>query len=368
MNKIETKKKPWTKVTVMHSAEIAVMHQKAGMKIKEILEQFPQYSPRSVYRHAKKQISEEAPFDKRKTNKGRPPKLTVRDKRNTLRAVPKLRRREGGFTASRVALEAGVNTKVCVRTVRKVMNRSGYRYLQARNKGLVKLLDMRKRIQWCKKMKRLKLGLRFWTEGISFYLDGKGFAWKRNPQDQARAPKARVWRKRSEGLDFGCTGKAGKAGVTNLNFMVAISHGKGVVLCQRYHGTITGATIVLDHFPGAFQRSANPKGKCILQDNCPRQNSAAGRQAIYQTNGKVFKIPARSPDLNPIENYFNLVTQQLQKDAKERNITCESKQEFEARIKKTMTNFDRSTIDKIIESMPKRVDLVLKGGGKRLKY
>ena len=31
-----------------------------------------------------------------------------------------------------------------------------------------------------------------WTEGIAFYLDETGFMYKRNPLDQARAPKARV--------------------------------------------------------------------------------------------------------------------------------------------------------------------------------
>ena len=30
------------------------------------------------------------------------------------------------------------------------------------------------------------------TEGIAFYLDETGFTFKRNPLDQARAPKARV--------------------------------------------------------------------------------------------------------------------------------------------------------------------------------
>jgi len=38
-------------------------------------------------------------------------------------------------------------------------------------------------------------------------LDGKGFEFKSNPSDQARAPKGRLWRKRKEGLDIHCTAK-----------------------------------------------------------------------------------------------------------------------------------------------------------------
>jgi hypothetical protein len=32
-----------------------------------------------------------------------------------------------------------------------------------------------------------------WTQDIAFYLDGTGFAYKRNPLDQALTPKGRVY-------------------------------------------------------------------------------------------------------------------------------------------------------------------------------
>lgn len=373
MNNKKQNQKNWTKVSIRHSAAMAALHQRSGVKIKELCEMYSQYSARSISRHAKRTITEEDPYDKRKNNKGRPPILTLRDKRNILRLIPKLRRRDGCFTAAKVAVEAGVANKVHVRTVTKFMNQSGYRFLQARKKGLLSLKDLKKRLAFSRKIQRNKLGLRFWTEGISFYLDGKGFAWKRNPQDQARAPKARIWRKSGEGLNVGCTAKAGKAGVTNLNFMVAISYQRGVVLCERYHGSITGqkfAEIVYNHFPATFDKTINPRAKRILQDNCPRQNSALAKKAIYsnKVGGKIFTIPPRSPDLNPIENFFHLVTKQLEKDAKAQNITKESKEEFEERIKATMMNFNRETIDHLIESMPNRIKSVIAQRGRRLKY
>jgi len=162
-----------------------------------------------------------------------------------------------------------------------------------------------------------------------------------------------------------------KAGVTNLNFMVAISYGRGVVLCERYYGNITGekfAKIVKEKFPEAFANSANPRGKRVLQDNYPKQNSAAAKKAIYDVHGKIFTVPARSPDLNCIENFFALVGRKLRNDSIQNNITCESKEEFEERIKSTMRDFSHEEIDKSIESMPKRVDLVLKHRGNRIKY
>ena len=39
----------------------------------------------------------------------------------------------------------------------------------------------------------------FWTDGVSFCLDGISFAHKTNPRDQARSTKSMAWRKRGEG-------------------------------------------------------------------------------------------------------------------------------------------------------------------------
>ena len=60
----------------------------------------------------------------------------------------------------------------------------------------------------------------------------KDLIFKTNPLDQARAPKAREWRKKNEGLEIGCTAKGKKEGSVNSNFMVGISYNGGVVLCE----------------------------------------------------------------------------------------------------------------------------------------
>lgn len=172
-------------------------------------------------------------------------------------------------------------------------------------------------------------------------------------------------------MDVGCTAKAGKAGVTNLNFFVGISYNKGVVLCERYYGTVTGekfASVVKKHFPDALEKSINPKGKRIIQDNCPRQNSKLATAAMWKIGAKLTKIPPRSPDINCIENLFAQVSQELDRQAKDQKIKSETKEEFEARIRKTFMEFPVERIDKLIESMPKRIDEILKNGGKRINY
>ena len=363
-------KKGRQKVSLEHSAIIRAAYQLSNIRGANLLKMFPQYSKASIYKHAKKPLNGEAARDKRKQNKGRPRKLSLQDKRSIVRSLKSLREKEGSFTSKRIQHDSGVK-HVSSRTIRNHLNQEGYRYLQTRKKGLLHAKDLKSRVRFCRKIKRQQLGDEFWRTGISFYLDGKGFQYKRNPYDQARAPGAREWRKRGEGLKFNCTAKGKKEGGVNVNFMVAISYGKGVVLCEQYDGPITGkkfAAIVKSSFSKAFKKSSNQKGKRFLMDGCPRHNSMIAKRAIENVGGLVFKIPPRSPDLNPIENFFHTLTVRLNNDAIKNQITRESFAELSARVKATAMNFCPEEIDKIIDSMDKRITAVIKQNGQRTKY
>ena len=251
------------------------------------------------------------------------------------------------------------------------MNEEGYGYLRSRKKGLLSPTDLKNRLRFCRRMRKFKIGQEFWNRHIAFYLDGKGFEYKKNPFDQARAPKVREWRRKCEGLSLGCTSKGRKEGTVNCNFMVGISYNHGVVLCEQYSGAINGekmAEIVYSSFNNAFEKSIDPRGRRFLQDGCPRQNSKAAREAFESVNALVFKIPSRSPDLNPIENFFHSVSDKLRQQALHNRIEKETFNEFSARVKKTLLEYPAADIDKIIESMDKRIEMVLKARGMRIKY
>ena len=49
-----------------------------------------------------------------------------------------------------------------------------------------------------------------------------------------------------------------------------------------------------EHFPGMFEKSANPRGKLFLQDGDPSQNSKLSCKAVDQVRCRLFKIPPRS--------------------------------------------------------------------------
>ena len=58
----------------------------------------------------------------------------------------------------------------------------------------------------------------------------------------------------------------------------------------------------------------------FLQDGDPTQNSRKPKKAFDDVGCRMFSIPARSPDINPIENMFNNVHKILREDAIEHHI------------------------------------------------
>lgn len=179
--------------------------------------------------------------------------------------------------------------------------------------------------------------------------------------------------KKGEELDLHNTAKAKKEGVGSrtAKFFCAISYGRGFIECHHYIERLNGQfcqDYIMERFPDVFQSSANPRGKLFLQDGDPNQNSAAAHLAMDTVGCCLFKIPARSPDLNPIENAFHNIRTKLNEDALEGKIEHESFQQFCNRVRRTVLAYSPEIIDRTIDSMWKRIDLVIKNKGIRTKY
>ena len=345
-----------------------------GMSVREV-SRICKISRSSVWRIGRENTDKKSLKTKREDSmkRGRPRKITERAKRHMLKCFKELRAKEGNFTVRRLMERSGVSEKdVSSRTVNRMLNEEGYFFLQSRKKGLVTSDDLKKRVKFATAMQREHPEENFWTDKVAFYLDGTGFVFKTNPLSQAQAPRGRAWRKSSEGLHFGCTARGKKEGTGGkvLKLMVAISHKEGVVLCERYdiNSGLHFANFIEEHFELTFRKAKKGVSRLWLQDGDPSQNSAIARNAMDRVNAELLKIPARSPDLNPIENFFHLVSRRLRSDAIDQQITKETFAQFQERVIKTVYSIDPRTIDNLIASMHSRVQEVIKQKGNRLKY
>ena len=128
------------------------------------------------------------------------------------------------------------------------------------------------------------------------------------------------------------------------------------------------AKLIKPKFPEALEETINPRAKCILQDGDLAQNSRKASHSFTSTGAKVFKIPARSPDLNPIENVFHLIRRKLVCEARVNHIVKENIEEFSNRVENILLSYTADKIDKIIDTMSKRLNMILKVCRQRIKY
>ena len=308
------------------------------------------------------------------SRRGRPRKVSDRSVRKLLRTLRDMQMRNVHITVKNVVEKSGLSLEMASRrTFSRYLNEEGYSYLQARKKGLLSENDRKVRLQFARKMKRkVKQNPDFWTNEVAFFLDGVSFIHKYNPQSGASCNKSHVWRRKGEGLKF--TSKASKnlAGGRRLHVVIAIAYGKGVILKVPYE-KMSGeffALFICRHFNLAFAQ-AGPKAngrRLFVMDNDPSQRSKAAAKALEGIEAELLEIPARSPDVDCIENVFHLVKRFLEEEAIALNITKECFEEFKQRVFTAFDSIPVAVIDNIILSMSKRIEAILTCKGHRTKY
>lgn len=346
------------------------LRQMKGFSVRKVAE-ICNISRGSVCRIAKEKLGTTT---RTKTIRKRGPKfkLSERQQRQLIRAISVLRDRQGNFTCKRLMEEAGIEREqVSERTVCRYLNAHGYFYLQSRKKGLMTRKDLKNRVRFARKMQR-EYSANVWTSQIGFYLDGTSIAYKRNPLDQAKAPEARIWRKKTEGLEIGCVAKGRKEGTGGklVKLMVAISYDKGVICCEPYE-ELNGrffATFIKTHFRRMFLQADKGNPRLWIQDGDPSQNSGLAKSAMRRARSTLILLPPRSPDLNPIENLFPVVRRILRRQALQQGIQQETFKQFQTRVKAAFRSIPVRTINRIIASMANRISLVIKNKGRRLNY
>ena len=160
--------------------------------------------------------------------RGHPRKISSRVERMLKRNILKMRSRGIAITVKKLVEYSGLNFQTASeRTYLRCLNNMGFWFLQARKKGLLNERNKKSSLQFARRMERYERSHPgYWANEVAFYLDGVSFVYKSNPMSAAMAPKARVWCRKSEGLQV--TGKGSKdlAGDKRLHVIVSIDYGK----------------------------------------------------------------------------------------------------------------------------------------------
>ena len=177
---------------------------------------------------------------------------------------------------------------------------------------------------------------------------------------------------KTEGLASECIAKGHKEGTGGkvLPLIVAISCNKRIICCEPYE-KMNGryfAVFIDNHFDRLFGAADKGCTRMFLQDGDPSQNSVSARAAMQRTNSTLIKLCPRSPDLAVIENVFPMVSRMLKRQALQQQLRRETFEQFKNRVISTFHSIPVETVNNLIRSMPKRIDMVIRNEGKRIKY
>ncbi len=172
------------------------------------------------------------------------------------------------------------------------------------------------------------------------------FIWKQGP---------RVWRK-SGGAQNPCCLKSCVKFPQSVMIWVAMSSAGVGPLCFL-KSTVNAAIYqeMLKHFMLPSADKLYGDADFIFQQDLAPAHTAKGTKSWFNDHGvTVLDWPANSPDLNPIENLWGIVKRKM-RDTRPNNAD-----ELKATVKETWASIPPQQCHKLITSMPRRIEAVIK--------
>ncbi|GBC22304.1 IS630 family transposase [Rhizophagus irregularis DAOM 181602=DAOM 197198] len=287
---------------------------------------------------------------------GCPKKLTERDKRH-LKAIINKNRREPEEKIRKIFMESTGND-VGRRTIQRTLYGMGYNSCAALRKPCVSECNRKIRLNWARER-------RLWTIN-----DWKKIVWS----DESRFTmfqndgKIRVWRLQKEKYDINYlvpTMKHGGGGVMmwgcftwfGLGPLVRID---GRVNSQRYIEEILGYHVI-----PFLERFEEENGDYLFQqDNAPIHTSARTREFCEEMGINLLSWPGQSPDLNPIEHLWD----ELERRIRAKQNHPKNLGELEELLQECWSEISCEVYQKLVESMNRRIEAVIKARGYPTRY
>ncbi len=173
----------------------------------------------------------------------------------------------------------------------------------------------------------------------------------------------RVWRKGGEAHSPSCMKSSVKFPQSVMIWGAMSSAGVGPLCFLKTNVTAPVYQEILEHFmlPSADQLFKDADF-IFQQDLAPAHTAKSTKSWLNDHGVGVLDWPANSPDLNPIENLWGIVKRKM-RDKRPKNAD-----ELKATVKETWASILPQQCHKLITSMPRRIEAVIKAKGAPTKY
>lgn len=283
---------------------------------------------------------------------GRPRKTDERLDHAIVRAVKKNRR----VTAIRIAEEVSMSFKITLSpsTIRNRLHAAGLKGRAARKKPYLTKKHKAARTKYaddCLKFTPAEWQRVVFSDESSVWMTGS-------------AGRVFVWRSPGEEFNEECTVPTFKSGRETLMVWGCITwEGVGALhICTESVNAAYYKTIL----EGNLQATTSVLGLTgevlFVQDGAPAHRARATKKYLEERNVRCLNHPAQSPDLNPIENLWAHLKREVSKNP------ASSKSDLIKKLEDIWYDIDPLVVQKLYESMPKRLQQVKKNKGGHTKY
>jgi len=240
-------------------------------------------------------------------------------------------------------------------TVRRALHREGYHGRVGVRKPFVSEVNRIKRLKWSQERLAWDSEWNFiiWSDESRFELSGGN-------------RRKWVWRRTEQRMDVDCLIPTFKSGEKSVMVWGCFTR-FGVGPLVRLQGRLAAVDYVkvLETHLVPFLESLDDKERFTFQeDNAPIHT--AKKTARWQRENGIPCLPwtAQSPDLNPIEHLWD----ELERRLRARKVPPKNEDELYEFLLEEWKKIPISVLEKLVDSMPKRVEEVCNAKGNPTRY
>lgn len=285
----------------------------------------------------------------RKPGSGRPRKTSPQSDDS----IVSLARSDPNMSSSEI--RQGSEASVSARTVQRRLREADFRSLK--KPSAVELTDSHKRarLQWAMRHChwRSQWDRVVWSDEASVYL-------------RRRDGRLRIWMKRGCRIPDHLVLPVTQGGGRLLIWGAIWTNGRTELHIQRENMNSERYVQVLERFiyPLSFRLGDPSTDWWLMDDNATCHRSAVTNSYKSQASIRTLSWPARSPDLNPIENMWSLLKRRVRRLL----LPGDDLLRLENLLKEEWNEISQATVNRLIGSMPTRVHDVIELSGESTRF